>query len=307
MNCYEALRGFLEYIEIEKGRSILTVRNYEHYITEFLEFSKVVRPSDITEEIIKNFRMNLNRRDGAKKRGAVTQTLKKRTQNYYLIARRAWLKFCVKKNIPCMLPEKIELAKIGERHIDFISVKEMIRIIESPDTETEIGLRDRAILELLFSTGLRLSELCSLNSDLDLSRDEFSIRGKGDKVRVVFISPIAKEWVTQYLKKRKAIDEALFTQVSHNIVRTKKGDAQLRLTPRSIERIVSHCAVKAGITLRVTPHILRHSFATNLLESGADLRSVQVMLGHSSITTTQIYTHVTDTRLKDIHKQFHKR
>lgn len=301
------LRTFLEYLEIERGRSLLTLRNYEHYINSFISYAKVSSMSEINETIMKSFRMHLNRMDGARKKGTTTGSMKKRTQNYYLIALRSWFKFCVKENIPTLLPEKIELAKVGDRHIDFITVSEMIRIIESPSLTDEKGFRDRAILETLFSTGLRLSELCSLNRDIDLSRDEFSIRGKGDKVRIVFLNEAAKNWIKEYLKIRKDFDEALFVQVSKNIPALKSGHVSLRLTPRSIERTVSHYAIKSGISLKVTPHVLRHSFATSLLSNGADLRSVQMMLGHASITTTQIYTHVTDNRLKEIHKKFHSR
>ena len=199
-----------------------------------------------------------------------------------------------------LTPDAIELAKVGARHLDLISVDELTRLLKAPDLTTLKGLRDKALLELFFSTGLRLSELCSLNSDLDISRDEFSIRGKGEKIRVVFISDLARQAIKEYIKARKDMDEALFVNIS-------KNSATGRLTPRSIERIVRDYAIKAGISKKVTPHVLRHSFATDLLSNGADLRSVQMMLGHANIATTQIYTHITDKQLRDVHKKFHSR
>ena len=203
-----------------------------------------------------------------------------------------------KNEIESLSPEKIELAKVGGRDLDLITADELNRLMKSPAGDSLNELRDRAILELLFSTGLRVSELCSLNSDLDLTRDEFSVRGKGDKVRVVFLSPGAKKAVAEYLKKRGDMGEALF--VGYGVAQ----DAA-RLTPRSIERIVKQHAVKAGITRKVTPHTLRHSFATDLLDGGADLRAVQALLGHANIATTQVYTHVTDKHLREVHQAFH--
>jgi site-specific recombinase XerD len=208
----------------------------------------------------------------------------------------------MKRGVTSLSPERIELAKVGGRHLDLISTDELKRLIHAPDGTTLLGLRDKALLELFFSTGLRLSELCSLNRDLDLSKDEFSIRGKGEKIRVVFLSDSAKDAIRLYLNKRADMEEPMFIQLSRN----KKDDA-VRLTPRSIERIVKHYAIKAGISRKVTPHVLRHSFATDLLSNGADIRSVQMMLGHANIATTQVYTHVTDKQLRDIHKKFHSK
>ena len=253
--------------------------------------------------IIREYRLHLNRSAGVKVRGQASATMKKNTQNYHLIALRVFLKYLMKRGVPSLSPDKIELAKIRERHIDLISVDELNRLMKAPDLSKEKGLRDKAILELFFSTGLRLSELCSLNRDLDPSKEEFSIRGKGEKVRVVFLSDSAKSAIKDYLSKRKDMDEAMFVDLSH---RSGKG-ARGRLTPRSIERSVKFYAIKAGISKKVTPHVLRHSFATDLLQNGADIRSVQMMLGHANISTTQIYTHVTDKQLKDIHKKFHSR
>jgi site-specific recombinase XerD len=296
-------REFLESIEIEKGNSLKTVENYDRYLTRFFEFSKAKNPSDINDDNIREYRLHLNRSAGVKVRGQSSATMKKNTQNYHLIALRVFLKYLMKRGVPSLSPDKIELAKIRERHIDLISVDELDRLMKAPDLSKEKGLRDKAILELFFSTGLRLSELCSLNRDLDLSKEEFSIRGKGEKVRVVFLSDSAKSAIKDYLSKRKDMDEAMFVDLSH---RSGKG-ARGRLTPRSIERSVKFYAIKAGISKKVTPHVLRHSFATDLLQNGADIRSVQMMLGHANISTTQIYTHVTDKQLKDIHKKFHSR
>lgn len=300
-------REFLEYIEIERGRSILTVENYNRYLTRFINFGKIVNARDINENVLREFRLWLNRQPAKTENGRV-QTLKKRTQNYYLIALRAFLKYLAKRAVPSMSPEQIELAKTPDRELDLMTDKELTRLLDAPDTKNIKGLRDKAILELFFSTGLRVSELCSLNQDLDLDRDEFSIRGKGDKVRVVFISEEARTAVRAYLAKRDDFDEAMFVQVEGKGGKKvmQKRDS-IRLTPRSIERIVKFYATKSGISKNVTPHVIRHSFATDLLSNGADLRSVQALLGHANITTTQVYTHVTDKHLRDIHKKFHRK
>jgi site-specific recombinase XerD len=290
---------FLEYLEIEKGRSVKTVENYDRYITRFFIFAKVSSPSHIKETTVREFRLHLNRQEG------VAGTMKHKTQNYYLIAIRAFLKFLRKRNIESLNPERIELAKVGARDLDLLSAEELSRLLNSPKTNTLQGLRDKAILELLFSTGLRVSELCGLDRDIDLSRDEFSVRGKGEKVRVVFLSPAAKQAIKNYLDKRADLDDALFVQMGRNSKSKNPSADGLRLTARSVERTLKQYATKAGITRKVTPHVIRHSFATDLLENGADLRSVQALLGHSNITTTQVYTHVTDKHLREIHKKFH--
>lgn len=300
-------REFLEHVEIEKGNSLKTVRNYEYYITRFFEFAKIENAGDITDDKIREFRLFLNRQSGVKVKGQQSATLKKNTQNYHLIALRVFLKYLMKRDIKALSPERIELAKVKQRSLDIITPAELKRLLDAPDTNTPIGLRDKAILELFFSTGLRLSELCSLNNDLDLSQDDFSIRGKGEKVRVVFISDEAKKAIREYLKSRKDMDEPMFVQVSRNKKSGNGNSGGGRLTQRSIERIVKHYAIKAGISKKVTPHGLRHSFATDLLSNGADIRSVQMMLGHANIATTQIYTHVTDSQLRDVHKKFHSK
>lgn len=301
-NLGDLKQQFLEYVEIEKGRALKTVENYDHYISRFIEFSKAKSPADITENVVRDFRLKLNRQSAGNNR-ATGATLKKKTQNYYLIALRAFLKFLARKGIKTLSPEYIELAKVGERHIDLIDADELERLLDAPKGDSLQALRDRAILELLFSTGLRVSELCSLSRDINLNSDEFSIRGKGDKVRVVFLSDEAKKAVKSYLAKRVDPEDPLFVKISQ-----EKGTGEdAGLTRRSIERIVKHHAVKAGISKKVTPHVIRHSFATDLLRNGADLRSVQMLLGHANIGTTQIYTHVTDGELKRVHKQFHNK
>lgn len=287
---------FLEYLEIEKGRGVKTVENYDRYLTRFFDFAKVKAPGAITEQMVREFRINLNRSSG------VSGTMKKNTQNYHLIALRAFLKFLRKRDVESLNPERIELAKIGGRDLDLITAAELERLMKGPSGSSLSALRDRAILELFFSTGLRVSELCSLNQDIDLSRDEFSVRGKGEKVRVVFLSPEAKKAIAEYLKARGDMSEALF--VGYPKAAKNRKDLP-RLTPRSVERLVKQYAVKAGITRKVTPHVIRHSFATDLLENGADLRSVQALLGHANIATTQVYTHVTDKHLREVHKAFH--
>jgi site-specific recombinase XerD len=296
-------RQFLEYLEIEKGSSLKTVENYERYLTRFFEFTKVKNVNDITDDNIREFRLFLNRQAGVKVRGQMGGTMKKNTQNYYLIALRVFLKYLMKRDIKAISPERIELAKIKERSLDLITNEELERLIKG----AEKNLRDKAILELFFSTGLRVSELASLNRDLDLSKDEFSIRGKGEKIRVVFLSDNAKDAVRSYLKNRKDMEEAMFIREANFGDKKKKSVTRGRLTTRSIERLVKHYAIKAGISKKVTPHVIRHSFATDLLSNGADIRSVQMMLGHSNIATTQIYTHVTDKQLREVHKKFHSR
>jgi len=302
-------REFLEYTEIEKGRALKTIENYDHYLSVFLNHTEVKRPKEITDEVVKEFRMWLNRQSTGNNK-QTGETMSKKTQNYYLIALRAFLKYLARQNIESLPSERIELAKVGERSLDLISPTELSRLLDAPDLPAgrqegnEVKtLRDKAILELLFSTGLRVSELCALNTDIDFSLGEFSIRGKGGKVRVVFISDEAKSVLNKYLKARKDMNDALFVQVGKEI----KSKEPSPLTRRSIERIVKHCAVKAGISKKVTPHVIRHSFATNLLSNGADLRSVQMLLGHANISTTQIYTHVTDKALRETHKKFHSR
>ena len=302
---------FLEYIEIEKGRAIRTVENYDHYLTVFIEQTRITDPKDITDSKVRDFRIWLNRQTTGNNR-ATGETIKKKTQNYYLIALRSFLKFLTKRNITSLPADHIELAKIGERQIDIISREELKRLLDAPSKEESLErrTRDKAIIEMLFSTGLRVSELCSLKNDLDLHLDEFAIRGKGGKVRVVFLSDEAKRAVKNYLALRKDMSDALFVRISPADAKVLAGkDETIRyaspLSRRSIERIVKRYATIAGISKKVTPHVIRHIFATDLLSNGADIRSVQAMLGHANIGTTQIYTHVTDKHLRDVHKKYH--
>lgn len=298
---------FLEYLEIERGRKVKTINNYDRYLSRFIEYSDAKKPSDITEDTIREYRLWLNRQSAGMEAG-LEKTLKTKTQNYYLIALRAFLKYMRRRGVQTISPEQIELAKVPERSIDLITIDELERLMMAPDTNELKGLRDRAILETLFSTGLRVSELCSLPREIDLGRDDLSVRGKGDKIRVVFLSPNAKMAIKAYLDKRDDMDDALFVQVAgkggQKVLDNQKS---IRLTSRSIERIIKNYGVKAGISKKVTPHVIRHSFATDLLSNGADLRAVQSLLGHANITTTQIYTHVTDKHLRDVHKNFHSR
>ena len=296
---------FLEYIEIERGRSIKTVENYDRYLTRFLMHTGVEVPKDITEPIVREYRLWLNRQETHPGgiRGQRSETLKKKTQNYYLIALRAFLKYLRKRHITSLEPESIELAKVGDRSLDLITEAELNRLLAAPDGTDSKSKRDRALLHLLFSTGLRVSEACALNADIDLTRDELSVRGKGDKVRVVFMSDEAKRALKNYIDSRADMDEALFVTIS----RRTSNSGSVRLTPRSVQRLIKYYAAKAGITRKVTPHVIRHAFATDLLGNGADLRSVQALLGHANIATTQVYTHVTDAHLKEVHKRFHSK
>src|SRR3989344_2290550 len=293
---------FLEYLEIEKNRSPKTTENYDHYLRRFFDFAKVAQPQQITEELIRKFRLHLNRltaQDG--------EPLKKVTQNYHIIALRAFLKYLAKREIKSVSPEKVELGKQEERQIDFLETNELERLLNSPEGSDLTNLRDKAILETLFSTGLRVAELCSLDRDkIDLNKGEVPVRGKGSKIRVVFFSDGAKKSLDGYLKKRTDADPALFIRIPPKNAFEKYEN--LRLTPRSIQRIIRKHATKAGIIGKnVSPRSEEHSMATDLLQNGADIRSVQAILGHSSITTTQIYTHVTDSRLKEVHQKFHKK
>ncbi|OGZ31921.1 MAG: hypothetical protein A3H02_00330 [Candidatus Niyogibacteria bacterium RIFCSPLOWO2_12_FULL_41_13] len=288
----DLFKEYLEYLEIEKGRSLLTIRNYKRYLSDFFDFAKIENPKDIGDDLVRKFRLYLNR-----KKDKNGKELKRKTQNYYLIALRGFLKFLAKKNVASYSAEKIELAKTESREIEIISDDELERLLSAPEKDSLKSLRDKAILETLFSTGLRVSELCGLNREnIDFKRGEFSVRGKGDKIRLVFLSETAKEAIKKYLDKRTDIEEALFANLNKN---------PSRLVSRSIERIIKFYAAKAGISKKLTPHGLRHIFATDLLRGGADLRSVQTMLGHSSISTTQIYTHITNPQLKQIHQTFH--
>ena len=302
MRFAKAKTDFLEYLEIEQNRSQKTIANYDHYLTRLIDFAGDITIESIDPELIRKWRLWLNRLGTN-----TSDELQKTTQNYHLIALRSFLKFCAKRDIPALPADKVELAKTTRKQVIFLSVEEVERLFAEPDTATATGLRDRAILELLFSSGLRVSELVGLDKDhINLKRREFMVRGKGQKDRPIFISPDAAEWIQKYLDIRTDTVKPLFIRYSG----TKKVDLTgnyHRLTARSVQRMVSRYALLAGITKHVSPHTLRHSFATDLLMNGSDLRSVQALLGHSNISTTQIYTHVTDPHLKKVHEQFHRK
>jgi site-specific recombinase XerD len=300
------ISAFLEYLEVEKGSSSLTIRNYRHYLTRFLLWleKQGIKPTlqSIKPEVIHNYRLYLSRlvdRDG--------RTLSRKTQGYHSIALRSFLKWCLKNDLEVMAPEKIELPKIAERQVKFLTGKEVDRLLNAPSLSTIVGKRDKAILEVLFSTGLRVSELVSLNRDnVDIKRREFGVVGKGGRARVVFLSSRAASYLEEYLKAREDSFKPLFIRHSRNLAPNLK-DNQMRLTARSVQRILKKYSRKVKLPFDATPHVLRHSFATDLLMAGADIRSVQEMLGHKNIQTTQIYTHVTHRHLKEIYDTYHGR
>jgi site-specific recombinase XerD len=301
MKIDKLITDFLEYLEVERGRSERTIRNYDFYLRRFQHWAKNPSASEVSREMIKNYRLWLNRL----KEGRSEETLKKSTQNYHLIALRSFLKYLSRQDVKSFPAEQIELAKQSKRTVEFLEVDELDRLLKQPLTlgDDLIAFRDKAILELLFSTGLRVSELAGLQIEsVNLKRDEFTIRGKGDKPRLVFLSATAKEAVQTYLGKRR--DPSPFMFISHDRAKVGRSDSG-PLTSRSIQRIVERYARAAGITKTITPHTLRHTFATDLLINGADIRSVQSLLGHESITTTQVYTHITNTHMYDVYKKFH--
>ncbi len=304
----DLITDYVEHLEIERGRSRKTAENYQRYLIRFLEIAGEIsgknyelKPSDIDQELLRKFRLALNREEDS--RG---ENLKIITQSYHLIALRGFLKYLAKRGIKSLDPSLVELPRVTREQVTFLHYDEVERLLEAIDTTTENGLRDRAIIELLFSGGLRVSELVKLNRDsINLERREFIVRGKGSKDRPVFISPAAADWVAEYLNSRSDTLSPLFLNNSSNTGLADTSGNYRRLSARSVERIVQKYARMAGITKHVSPHTLRHSFATDLLMNGADIRSVQTMLGHADISTTQIYTHVTDSHLKEVHEKFH--
>jgi site-specific recombinase XerD len=291
---------FIEHLEVEGGRMPKTAENYEFYLNRFIEFAGDIEVAKINSEMVRKFRLWLNRHEN--ERGESLATI---TQAYHLIALRGFLKYLSKRDIPSMSPDKIELPKTARKQVTFLHFDEVQGLVDQINVSEESGLRDRAIVELLFSSGLRVSELVNLNRDhINTKRREFMVRGKGQKDRPVFISQSAADWVQQYLAMRQDTLAPLFIGYSRNVEANTSGDYR-RLTARSIQRMVNKYARLAGITKHVSPHTMRHSFATDLLMNGADLRSVQAMLGHSDISTTQIYTHVTDAHLKEVYEKFH--
>ena len=301
MNYEAAVSQFLEYLELEQNRSQKTIENYSHYLTRLSDFAGEIKLKDIDEQLIRKWRLWLNRLGTN-----TSDELSKTTQNYHLIALRSFLRFCAKREISALAPDKIELARTKRPQVTFLNIEEIERLFAQPDTAKLTGLRDRAILELLFSSGLRVSELVGLDRDhINLKRREFMVRGKGQKDRPIFISAEAADWIQRYIDKRQDNTKPLFIRYSGSKKVDLSGNYH-RLTARSVQRMVARYALGAGITKHVSPHTLRHSFATDLLMNGSDLRSVQAMLGHSNIATTQIYTHVTDPHLKKVHEQFHR-
>jgi site-specific recombinase XerD len=298
----DLITDFLEYMEIEQNRSQKTIANYDHYLQRLAEFSGDVSIAQLDAETVRKWRLWLNRLTDQN-----GDPISKTTQNYHLIALRSFLKYLAKRDIDALTSDKIELASVKRPQVTFLETDEVERLIEAINTETPVGLRDRAILELLFSGGLRVSELVGLNRDhINLDRREFSIRGKGQKDRLIFISPQAADWLERYLKSRPDNFKPLFIHYAGSQDGLDDG-AYTRLTARSVQRLVGRYARLAGITKRVTPHTLRHSFATDLLHNGADLRSVQSLLGHANVSTTQIYTHLTDPQLRQVHERFHRK
>ncbi len=304
----ELIHDFLEHLEIEAGRSKRTIDNYQLYLERFYNISLDIlnkdslKPGDITKELLRKYRLKLNRY-GSEMGG---DDLKVITQAYHLIALRGFLKYLARRDIKSLDPSLVDLPKVIRKQVTFLHYDEVEDMLDQIDTSTESGLRDRAIIELLYSGGLRVSELVGLNRDsINLERREFMVRGKGSKDRPIFISRSAADRVRDYLDARTDSLPALFLNNSRNLQAVDTSGNYRRITVRSVERIVEKYARLAGITKRVSPHTLRHSFATDLLMNGADLRSVQSMLGHADISTTQIYTHVTDAHLKEVHEKFH--
>jgi site-specific recombinase XerD len=297
MTKIETLLGdYLSYLEVEKNRSPKTTENYKHYLGKFLKFADVASPEEITEKLVVDFRKTLARPSTGEEG---RKDLKKVTQSYYVIALRNFLKFLAKSDIPSIDAEEIELPNTPASQIDILDYRDLERLLAIPKGNSIRDLRDKAILETFFSTGLRLAELCSLDRYLDLTRGEVTIRGKGDKLRIVFVAPSARKAILDYLTKRTDADPALFVSL------TRSGKILGRIIPRAVERVVERRAKEAGVAKHVHVHELRHAFATDLLVNGADIRSVQELLGHANISTTQMYTHLTNQQLREVHQAFH--
>lgn len=297
----EVIIDFLEYLEVEQNRSQKTAENYHLYLMRFVEFTEDIEIEKIDDEVVRKWRLWLNRYKDQQ-----GQELSKITQSYHLIALRSFLKYCGKRGFETLPSDHIELPRVKRKQVSFLQPEELKRLFDEIKPGTLIGLRDRAIVALLYSSGLRVSELTKLDrSHINLKRREFMVRGKGQKDRLVFVDDGSAELIEQYLSRRADSLQPLFIRYGGREAVDQSGDFG-RLTPRSVQRIVSNYARLAGITKHVSPHTLRHSFATDLLMNGADLRSVQTLLGHSNIATTQIYTHVTDPHLREVHSKFHK-
>ena len=303
----ELIQQFLEYLEIERNCSSLTIRNYKHYLERFLSFASPtsrslgeVGPKNINLELIRKYRLFLSRYSDDK-----GKTLSRKTQAYHVVALRSFLRWLVKNDYQTLAPEKIDLPKQEGHSLKFLNTEQIERLLNQPEISKPMGLRDKVILETLFSTGLRVSELVKLNRDqINLSRREFGVIGKGGRSRVVFLSDRAARWLKRYLDSRDDQWKPLFIRFSGSVSPTQAGE-KMRLTARSVQRIVEKYVKKARLPVKITPHGLRHSFATDLLMAGADIRSVQELLGHKNISTTQIYTHITDKQLREVHEKYH--
>ncbi len=321
MNLPALVDEFLEYLEIERNLSPLTIRDYRHYLDNFVKWSTknypITSPKQLTIETVRKYRVYLAHYNSPNGNPSTHSTnsvqassgqglpLAKVTQNYYVIALRSFLRYLIRKDMPVVAPEKIELPKTESRSLKFLDRDQLERLLAQPEVSKDQGLRDKVMMEMLFSTGLRVSELCRLNRDqINLDRKEFGIIGKGGRARVVFLSDRATLWLQRYLEKRFDNFQPLFIRMRGQQSPVVNGE-QMRLTPRSVQRIVTKYVRRARLPVAATPHVLRHSFATDLLMNGADLRSVQELLGHKNVATTQIYTHVTNAQLKDVHKAFH--
>ena len=301
MQLIEAIERFLEHVEIGKNQSLKTVRNYQHYLLRFEEFAGGIAVGDISHDVVAKYRLYLNR--FTDKFG---RPLTRKTQGYHLIALRAFLKFCAKQDIPTLSADKVELPKAEDRHFDFLTPEEVRALVDAAPLSKKTEARDRAIVETLYATGLRISELVALNRDqVDLVRREFTVIGKGRKARVVFLTERAATAIKSMLDLRDDAFQPLFVNTRHTRGQVRFDGEHRRLGPASVQLLLRRASVKAGILKKVTPHVLRHSFATTLLRNGADIRSVQELLGHASITTTQIYTHLTNQRLREVHEKFH--
>ena len=304
-NLPELVIEFLEYLEVEKNLSPLTIRDYRHYLDNFIAWSNanspITRPADMTVELVRKYRVYLahyNSPNG-------NLPIKKVTQNYYVIALRSFLKYLIRKDLAVVSPDKIELPKTESRSLKFLDRDQLDRLLSQPDISSDRGMRDKTLMEMLFSTGLRVSELCRLNRDqINIERREFGVIGKGGRARVVFLSDRATIWLERYMERRNDSFQPLFIRYSGNQEPVVNGE-KMRLTPRSVQRLIDKYVRKARLPVKATPHVLRHSFATDLLMNGADLRSVQELLGHKNVSTTQIYTHITNKQLHDVHKAFH--
>jgi len=297
---------FLESLEVERNLSPLTVRNYGHYLRRFIAWFTAQGHQDLKAldpDVLRKYRVFLARFEDEQGR-----TLSKRTQSYHIISLRSWLKWLVKNDAPVLHPEKVELPKSESIPMKFVSAEKIQRLLEMPDLAKPQGMRDRAILEVLFSTGLRVSELVKLNRDqIDIDRREFGVIGKGRRPRVVFLSDEAAEWLTKWLNSREDNWRPVFIHFSGEKPDLLADGEEMRLTTRSVQRLVDRYSRRAHLPIKLSPHGIRHSFATDLLSNGAGLRDVQEMLGHKNIATTQIYTHVTQPQLRKVHQKHHSK